>query len=146
IRRPKWEEFQILNKKRQYQQLSLIYHEDKNVTFAMPLRFGSERCVFPAVAQPIGITSMMLFVVAGVDEATSAHSQMIARRIADDWSTKAQLSEWFHPSLAASCIFVEWSTHHACPARQPASLSLAALIAGLLVALLIITVLYLVCG
>ena len=46
-----------------------------------------------------------------------------------------------------SCVFfVEWATHHACPARQPASLSLAALITGLLVALLLTTALYLVCG
>ncbi|KAL1741173.1 mannose-6-phosphate receptor binding domain-containing protein [Schizophyllum fasciatum] len=45
------------------------------------------------------------------------------------------------------CVFfVEWATHHACPARQPASLSLASLITGLLVALLIVTALYLVCG
>ncbi|KAL1722672.1 mannose-6-phosphate receptor binding domain-containing protein [Schizophyllum commune] len=45
------------------------------------------------------------------------------------------------------CVFfVEWATHHACPARQPASLSLAALITGLLVALLLTTALYLVCG
>lgn len=45
------------------------------------------------------------------------------------------------------CVFfVEWATHHACPTRMPASLSLAALITGLLVALLIVTAIYLVCG
>ncbi|KAL1670980.1 hypothetical protein EV122DRAFT_256803, partial [Schizophyllum commune] len=42
-RRPAWEEFRVLPKRRQYQQLSLIYHEDKNVSFGQHWRQVSAR-------------------------------------------------------------------------------------------------------